>query len=570
MTTSLALQTSFLDGCSVADALEALATESDTSQRGAVFTKPEIVEFILDLAGYTEGEPLASYRLLEPSFGNGDFLLPVLRRLLVAAEREGKLTLESLEPAIRSVELHRATYERTRILVEKELLQSGLSRQDARCLCDAWLIEGDFLLEYLPTGFTHVVGNPPYVRQESIPDVLMEEYRRRFATIYDRADLYVPFIERSLGLLGDAGQLAFICADRWMKNRYGKKLRELVSRDFHLRVYVDMAETNAFQVQVSAYPAITIIEKGRAGATRVCANPAADKVSLKSVTAELTAPSLPTNSAVREIRDVTADSEPWVLNSFDELALVRRLEARFPSIEEAGCQVGIGVATGADKAFVGDFKDIDVEVSRKLPLVMTRDIVDGTVSWRGKGVVNPFGDDGKLVDLTDFPRLHAYMERRRDVISGRHVALKNPNGWYRTIDRINSELTSREKLLIPDIKGDASIVYDQGDYYPHHNLYFITCSDWDVRALQAVLSSGIARLFVSLYSTRLRGGYLRFQAQYLRRIRIPRWADVDMDVRIHLKRHNGSNDKRKLREVVSKLYGLGAADWNLVEGNCET
>jgi AcrR family transcriptional regulator len=59
-----------------------------------------------------------------------------------------------------------------------------------------------------------VIGNPPYVRQELIPDVLMAEYRRRFATIYDRADIYVPFIERSLSVLAPGGCLGFICADR--------------------------------------------------------------------------------------------------------------------------------------------------------------------------------------------------------------------------------------------------------------------------------------------------------------------------------------------------------------------
>jgi methylase of polypeptide subunit release factors len=49
--------------------------------------------------------------------------------------------------------------------------------------------------------FNFVVGNPPYVRQELIPDALMAEYRARYKTVYDRADLYVPFIEHSLNLL---------------------------------------------------------------------------------------------------------------------------------------------------------------------------------------------------------------------------------------------------------------------------------------------------------------------------------------------------------------------------------
>jgi len=38
--------------------------------------------------------------------------------------------------------------------------------------------------------------------------------------------LYIPFIERSLCMLAPGGALGFICADRWMKNRYGAPLRK--------------------------------------------------------------------------------------------------------------------------------------------------------------------------------------------------------------------------------------------------------------------------------------------------------------------------------------------------------
>jgi len=65
-------------------ALEKLSASTGTESRGAVFTRAEVVEFILDLAGYTEEQPLHEKRLLEPSFGGGDFLLPAIGRLLTA------------------------------------------------------------------------------------------------------------------------------------------------------------------------------------------------------------------------------------------------------------------------------------------------------------------------------------------------------------------------------------------------------------------------------------------------------------------------------------------------------
>lgn len=550
----------------MANAIEKLSTKGGVEARGAFNTKPEVVDFILDLAGYTPDAPLTEYRILEPSFGAGDFLIELVDRLLKHALNKGAASCQDLAPAVRAVELHRPTFEATRKLVFNKLCGHGLPSADADRICDAWLYQGDFLLADLDGEFTHIVGNPPYVRQESIPDILMAEYRMRYKTIYDRADIYVPFIERSLGLLSAAGRLSFICADRWMKNKYGQKLRELVSRNYALTTYVDMFGADAFHAEVSAYPAITVIERAKNQVTRVLGQSAVEAGSLRPLATELTAERLPKNSKAREIRNVANGAEPWILGSFDELALARRLEARLPTIEEAGCKVGIGVATGADRAFIGDFASLDVEASRKLPLVMTRDILAGQVAWRGKGVVNPFGDDGRLVDLQQYPRLRAYLEERRGQIASRHVARKNPHGWYRTIDRIYPELIYREKLLIPDIKDDVSIAYEGGQLYPHHNLYYITSNEWNLHALSAVMRSGIARLFVSLYCTRMRGGFLRFQAQYLRKIRIPRWNSISVDLRNALTDDARTRNRHQLNEIVSELYGLNASELELIQG----
>src|SRR3984885_6976006 len=214
---------------------------------------------------------------------------------------------------------------------------------------------------------------------------------------------------------------------------------------------------------------------------------------------------------VTEVAHAAHHTEPWMLEAPDQLSLVRRIEAEYPTIEEAGCKVGIGVATGADQVFIGNFDELDVEPDRKLPLVMTRDILEGSVKWRGLGVINPFGPDGKLVSLKDYPKLAAYLERHGAAIKARHVSKRNPHGWYRTIDRIYPELTHVPKLLIPDIKGEAHIVYEAGKLYPPHNLYFVTSVEWDLHALQAVLLSDITRMFIASYSTKMRGGYLRFQ-----------------------------------------------------------
>ncbi len=552
-------QYSFPDLCPLSEAVEELANSGGVEERGAIYTRREVVEFILDLTGYRSDRPLHELKLLEPSFGEGDFLFPAIDRLLRAWRAAGQTAqpLEALGDCLRAVELHRHTFNRTHAALVARLTGAGIVAGAAVAIADRWLQHGDFLLAELPDAFDVVIGNPPYVRQESIPDVLLAEYRNRYTTVYDRADLYIPFIERSLRLLRKGGVLGFICADRWMKNRYGGPLRALVAKDFHLKVHVDMTDTPAFHSDVIAYPAVTVITRESPGMTRLAYRPEIDSAVLSELATQLLVQRLPKEpGAVRELAGVTAGSEPWILASSDRLALVRRLERDFPALEAVGCKVGIGVATGADQAFIGPFDALDVEDDRKQPLVMTRDILNGTVEWRGFGVVNPFADGGGLVDLDDYPRLKRYLEARKEEIAGRHCAQKTPANWYRTIDRITPSLTKRPKLLVPDIKGEAHIVYEEGRLYPHHNLYFIVAEEWDLRALQAVLLSGIARLFVATYSTRMRGGFLRFQAQYLRRIRVPKWVDVPAEARRGLISAAKAQDLAACNRAAFKLYGL--------------
>jgi hypothetical protein len=557
--TSLDLEAPAFVSEEVQAAIDQLALAAESDARGAIFTRREVVEFILDLVGYTDDRPLYATRLLEPSFGGGDFLLPAIERLLRAwraAKPDGE-PVDDLGNAITAVELHHDTFQSTCAAVVALLKRDGLPPDTAAALANRWLLQGDFLLAPLEGPFDFVVGNPPYVRQELIPARLLTEYRSRYQTIYDRADIYIPFIERSLKTLAAGASLGFICADRWMKNRYGGPLRELIAERFHLKVYVDMVDTPAFHSDVVAYPAITIISREAPGATRVARRPAIDRSTLSTLAGLLRAPVLPMeNCAVRELTRVTNDAEPWLLETSGQMALIRRLEGCFPCLENAGCKVGIGVATGADNAFIGDFDALDVEPDRKLPMVTTKDIASGQVRWRGLGVINPFAETGGLVDLQDYPRLERYLEARRELVARRHCAQKVPANWYRTIDRITSALTKRPKLLIPDIKGGAHIVFERGKLYPHHNLYYVTSDEWDLRALQAVLQSAVTSLFVATYSTKMRGGFLRFQAQYLRRLRIPRWSNVPEPLRRDLASAAIKNDMNACNEATFQLYGL--------------
>jgi adenine-specific DNA-methyltransferase len=141
-------------------------------------------------------------------------------------------------------------------------------------------------------------------------------------------------------------------------------------------------------------------------------------------------------------------------------------------------------------------------------------------------------------------------------LSKRHTA--KSGRWHKTIDRVIRELAPQPKLYLPDFKEALFPVLDHGQTYPHHNLYWVTSDLWDLEVLGGVLLSDVANLFISAYSVRMRGGYLRFQAQYLRRICIPHLDQIDAQARRLLKRAFRSRDRKAATEAVLPLYGLDA------------
>lgn len=111
---------------------------------------------------------------------------------------------------------------------------------------------------------------------------------------------------------------------------------------------------------------------------------------------------------------------------------------------------------------------------------------------------------------------------------------KNPSRWYKTIDKVNHALTARPKLLIPDIKSVAHPIYEDGQYYPHHNLYHVTSEGWDLKVLGGILLSGICQFFIECYAVR-KQRVSQVPAQYLRRIRVPRPEQINAEQAMQLR-----------------------------------
>jgi adenine-specific DNA-methyltransferase len=524
-----------------------------------VFTKPWMVDLMLDLCGYTSDKDLSRCVAVEPSCGDGAFLLPMVERLSAACHERG-LDIAIAGGAIRAFDLQPHHVEACRAAVVRWLIEEGWPDRTASALAEGWVNCEDYLLDARDRDDVDlVIGNPPYIRAESIPRALRTEYVEQCTTMTEGSDIYVGFFETGLRSLKLGGVLCFICADRWMRNGYGRRLRHLVTEEFNVRAVFEMHGVDAFAEEVSAYPAVTIISKGRQGAVRYAsARPTFDADAAGRLEAWADNGGMPVRDkdfAATVLGDWFHTDAHWPTGSPESLALLRDLEARYPLLEETGAKVGIGIATGADSVFVTRDPSI-VEEDRLLPLVRTSDITTGRVQWHQAWLVNPWAFDGSLVPLSRYPRLSTYFEEHAAQLGNRHVAKKNEGTWYRTIDKMIPGLREQSKLLFQDMKMTVEPVLDEGTYYPHHNLYWVTSQEWDLRVLGGLLLSRVAEFFVSSYAVRMRGGILRFQAQYLRRIRVPRPSDIAPDVAEHLSRAFDARDVEGATAAALQAYGI--------------
>lgn len=531
----------------------------EAGQHGEVFTRRWVVELILDLTGYTADRDLGGMVAIEPSCGTGAFLVPMVERLIESCQCHAR-NLNEVGNALRAFDLLPAHVELAQKAVTKTVTDAGVEQALASEIAGQMVRCADFLLTDHSEDADFVIGNPPYIRLEDVPKARSAAYRRACPTMRGRSDIFVGFIEAGLRLLKPDGALGFIVADRWMYNQYGSDLRKFIAGGYAVETVLTMHDVDAFDEKVSAYPAITVVRRAEQS-TAVVANANGD---FDEVAAPAFSKWTASGSRSKETKAITAVKVPtwfgsdasWPSGNPAHLALLADLESRFAPLEDqrTGTRVGIGVATGADSVYLTDDPDI-VEPDRLLPMLMTRDTTTGVAKWSGTYMVNPW-ENGKLINLDDYPRMKRYLESCNGQVVGRHVAQKNPLRWYRTIDRVEPGLRVREKLVIPDLKAYIQPALDRGETYPHHGLYVITSDTWDLEVLGGLLLSDIAELFVAMYCVRMRGGCYRFQAQYLRRIRVPQPDVIARDDARDLTRAFESRDRQLANAVARRLYGL--------------
>lgn len=327
-------------------------------------------------------------------------------------------------------------------------------------------------------GFDAVIGNPPYVRQESITE-LKDYLERYYITTSASTDLYVAFIEKGLNLLKPGGRFGMIVSNKWMRARYGEKLREFI-KQYQIEKLIDFGELKVF-ASSSTFPLVMIAEK----------NPPKQRpyyVPMKGLQAEKwdKAESVETiitdfETSGFEVEEAALSVNGFALVNKNVTDVLEKMKAvGTPLGEYVEGKIYRGIVTGFNEAFVINartreklIKDDPASEEVIKPFVVGDDVRRYHINYRERYII--FARQG--INIEEYPIIEEYLTRWKDKLTpkvnrldeigrapGKYqwYELQATTGYYKEFEK--------PKIVWPDIAKESRFAWDDRCYY-----YINTC-----------------------------------------------------------------------------------------------
>lgn len=504
---------------------------------GIVYTPPKLADFLAAQAFSALGSA-SSVRILDPACGDGELLLAAheaaLNRGMEVVELVGydtdpsaiRVASERLK-ALSSVELHCADFLE---LAAESSGQADLFGEEAEANRE----------------FDLVISNPPYVRTQTLGARTAQTLGRRFG-LSGRVDLYQAFAVAMIEALRPLGALGLLCSNKFLTNRAGKAMRQLLHHELELTEVVDLGDTKLFGAAV--LPAIVSGQR-RSGSGDGCPRfrsvyeadpvPGTEPEPVDSVLDALTmnASGFVTDSErtfyIREgvLDDADDTSLPW--NPIDEetrRAFTHIRTAGHMTLDQIG-KVRVGVKTTADEVFIGTDWDalpdtLKPEEELIRPLITHRDVAPWQCHPGVRRILYPHEDQAgraTAMALDDYPRASAYLNSHRERLESRSYVIDSGRKWFEIWVPQKPALWSRRKVVFPDIAESPRFAVDESGAVVNGDCYWLVVEDPDVaEVVVAVGNSSFCTWFYdSACGNFLYAGRRRFMTQYIERLPIPK------------------------------------------------
>ncbi|MCY4538590.1 MAG: N-6 DNA methylase [Chloroflexi bacterium] len=453
-------------------------------------------------------------------------------------------------------------------------------------------------------GFDAVIGNPPYIRiqtmKETAPDTVPYYKKNYIAASKGNYDIYVLFIERGINLLNKQGKLGYIVPSKFFATDYGIALRGLLAEEQLIDHIVDFGHAQVFD-NATTYTCLLFLSKTSEPTFRY----------LSAEPQEMTSD----RQDSRIINKSTLSAKSWIFLTEDEHNFLSKLSDNAGRLLDLPADMSRGSSSGADTVMCLKYKDgklftrkdepVEIEVEMLRQPIYATDFNRYSFSPNNnERIIFPYEVSSNGYSLMDedvikarFPKTYSYLLSNKE----RLLKRKQFKGWYSFSAPRNLNLHDNAQILVPLLanRGLFSLYPDQGNRYclMASGGFSVSLSNkqdtLSTKYLLGLLNSQLLFWNLRQISNKFRGGWITCTKQYFGQLPI-RTIDFDdpADVALHdqmvalvdkmLDWHKQLPDltgealriaqariertDREIDELVYRLYGLSENEVRIVEG----
>jgi hypothetical protein len=411
-----------------------------------------------------------------------------------------------------------------------DLRQAHPFNMEERKRINAFDWQAGFPLVMKAGGFDAVIGNPPYVRQESIRDQ-KEYYQSRYAVYQGTADLYAYFIEKGISLLRPGGIFSYIVANKWMRANYGKPLRKFLLTK-RIEEIVDFGDLPVFKT-ATTYPCILRVSNNK---------PAKEFCVSKVETLDFPDLAGYVQAHRHPIEQATLTDGGWTLGDKRTELLLKKLQSVGTPLEEYVMgQIYRGVVTGFNDAFVIDEKTREnlikedpksAEVIK--PYLIGKAIQRYGVLHRSKYLIYipwhfPLHNDTSITGASkkaegefknNYPAIYNHLIQFKSQLETRNTTETGVRYEWYALQRFGSNYYTefeKPKIILPAIVKSASYTFDKENFYSNDKTSIIPKNDL---YLLGLLNSKLLDFVMHSISSTKQGGYYEYKPMYVSKLPI--------------------------------------------------
>jgi hypothetical protein len=418
--------------------------------------------------------------------------------------------------------------------------------------------------------YDYVVGNPPYVRVQNLPDEQKAYLNELYDSTTGNYDLYCPFYERGIDWLAEGtGRLGYITPNQFFVTDYGKGTRRELLRRTRVEEVYDFRDSGVFE-DATNYPAIVVLrdepeqearESNQIRNVRVKANVdddtgrELDREIIESVRNHRGEPGYSDEYIdVFDFPQGELDEGYWSLMPPEELQVFRKLEAESDStLDGITDAVFAGTQTSANKVYIvnpvnagriepeeqgetvrvvpsGEEREYEIETDLLRPWLDGKEIQRWGADWSGQHVILPYhiDNDGGTLESTpltaeelqeDLPLTWEYFEDHREKLESRESGrMDGRDDWFAFIYPKSHDRFENPKTIGAHIAENARFMVDESGVWYFKTAYGIQFSPEyrdRTKEFAGQLNSGALDFYFKHITTVKQGGFYEYRAQYL-------------------------------------------------------